>query len=130
MAEPSTTPEKNDIPKDENKPEENDRTAIALRYDVEKDRAPFVIAAGRGPIAEEILRIAGDKNIPLYEDPEMARILNKLQIDTEIPPELYTLVAEVLFFVYKLERMAAKRQKVVKKLKEEQREELRQKKSI
>lgn len=105
----------------EDKPEsEKRRTAVALRYDVEKDRAPLIIASGRGPIAEEILRIAEDNSIPLYENPEMAKLLNKLQIDTEIPAQLYTLVAEILFFVYKLDNMAAKRDRVIKKLKEEQ----------
>ena len=98
------------------------RTAIALRYDADKDRAPFIIASGRGLIADEILRVAEDNKIPLYEDPEMAKLLSKLELDTEVPPELYVLVAEVLFFVYKLDRMAEKREKVVKKMKEEERQ--------
>ena len=45
-------------------------------------------------------RIAEENKIPLYEDPELAKLLAKLELDTEIPSELYTLVAEVLFFVY------------------------------
>ncbi len=95
------------------------RTAIALRYDLEKDKAPLIIASGRGAIADEILRIADDNRVPLYEDPELAKLLSKLQIDTEIPADLYVLVAEVLFFVYQLDRMAQKRERVVEKLKEE-----------
>ncbi|MDD5382562.1 MAG: EscU/YscU/HrcU family type III secretion system export apparatus switch protein [Candidatus Margulisbacteria bacterium] len=98
------------------------KTAVALRYDVDRDKAPLVIASGRGPIADEILRIAEDNKIPLYEDPELAKLLTKLEMDTEIPAELYTLVAEVLFFVYKLDRMAEKRERLVTKLKEEEKE--------
>jgi len=104
------------IPQPENKAK---KTAVALRYDVDKDNAPLIIASGRGPVADEILRIAEDNKIPLYEDPELAKLLAKLELDTEIPAELYTLVAEVLFFVYKLDRMAEKRQRVVERIREE-----------
>jgi flagellar biosynthesis protein len=101
------------------------KTAVAIRYDVDRDKAPLVIASGRGPVADEILRIAEDNKIPLYEDPELAKLLSKLELDTEIPAELYTLVAEVLFFVYKLDRMAEKREKMVKRIREEEKERRR-----
>jgi flagellar biosynthesis protein len=101
------------------------KAAIALRYDVDRDKAPLVIASGRGPVADEILRIADENKIPLYEDPELAKLLSKLELDVEIPPEMYTLVAEVLFFVYKLDRMAEKREKVVGRLKEQEKDKLR-----
>jgi flagellar biosynthesis protein len=96
------------------------RTAVAVRYDTDKDKAPMILASGRGAVAEEILRIAEDNKIPLYENQALAKILAKLEIDTEIPQPLYVLVAEVLFFVYKLDRMAEKREKLIKKIKEEQ----------
>jgi len=89
------------------------RTAVALRYDIEKDAAPLVIASGRGVVADEILRIAEENRIPLYENPRLAEILSKLELDTQIPKEMYVLVAEVLYFVYQLDRMAEKRQKLV-----------------
>jgi flagellar biosynthesis protein len=101
------------------------KAAIALRYDTDKDKAPLIIASGRGAVADEILRIAEDNKIPLYEDPELAKLLAKLELDTEIPAELYTLVAEVLFFVYKLDRMAEKREKMIGKLKEEEKAQKR-----
>ncbi|MFH1386073.1 MAG: EscU/YscU/HrcU family type III secretion system export apparatus switch protein [bacterium] len=101
------------------------KAAVALRYDVDKDKAPLILATGRGPVADEILRIAEENKIPLYEDPELAKLLTKLELDSEIPPELYTLVAEVLFFVYKLDRMAEKREKMVAKIKEEEKEKKR-----
>ncbi len=101
------------------------KAAVALRYDIDRDKAPLVIASGRGAVADEILRIAEDNRIPLYEDPELAKLLSKLELDTEIPPELYTLVAEVLFFVYKLDRMAEKRERMVERLREEEKEKRR-----
>ena len=99
--------------------EEKRRTAVAVRYDVDRDRAPLILASGRGPIAEEILRIADENKIPLYEDPELSRLLAKLELDSEIPAELYTLVAEVLFFVFQLDRMAEKREKLMQKMRDE-----------
>src|SRR3989339_916329 len=106
----------------DNQPTDNKdprKTVVAIRYDIDRDKAPLVVAAGRGLVADEIVRIAEENKIPLYEDPELAKLLAKLELDTEIPPELYTLVAEVLFFVYKLDRMAEKREKVITKIKAE-----------
>lgn len=94
------------------------RAAIALRYDVEKDAAPLVLASGRGVVADEILRIADENQVPLYENPKLAELLSKLELDAQIPPEMYVLVAEVLFFVYQLDRMAEKKKQLYKKMKE------------
>jgi len=97
------------------------RAAVAMRYDVDRDKAPMILATGKGPIADEIIRVAEDNKIPLYEDPELAQLLAKLELDTEVPPELYVLVAEVLFFVYQLDRMAEKREKLITRVREEKR---------
>ena len=101
------------------KPVQGRRTAIAVRYDVEQDKAPLILASGRGAVADEILRIADENKIPLYENKQLAEMLAKLEIDTEIPSQLYVLVAEVLFFVYKLDKMAEKREKLIKRIAEE-----------
>ncbi len=90
-----------------------------MRYDVEMDKAPLILASGRGAIADEILRVAEENKIPLYENRDLATMLAKLEIDTEIPAQLYVLVAEVLFFVYKLDKMAEKREKLMKRAREE-----------
>lgn len=113
------------VPAREKTTPEERKAAVALRYDIDRDKAPLILATGRGPMADEILRIADDNKIPLYEDPELAKLLSKLEMDTEIPAELYTLVAEVLFFVYKLDRMAQKRERMVKRLREEEKEKKR-----
>ena len=78
--------------------------AVALRYDKDKDHAPKVIAKGRGEIAEKILEIAKAHNLPLYEDKNLVQILEALELETEIPPELYRAVAEVLSFIYRLNK--------------------------
>ena len=86
--------------------------AIAIKYDEDKKSAPKIIASGRGKIAESILDIAEENNIPFYEDEILARILSKLDLDTEIQKELFTVFAEILAHVYHLEQMASKRSKV------------------
>ena len=78
--------------------------AVALKYDQEKDNAPRVVAKGRGEIAEKIIAIAKAHNLPFYEDKNLIQILEALELETEIPPELYRAVAEVLAFIYRLNR--------------------------
>ena len=79
--------------------------AVALKYDAKKDKAPRVIAKGRGNIAEKIIDIAKEHDVPLYEDKNLIQILEALDLETEIPPELYRAVAEVLAFIYRLNGM-------------------------
>lgn len=112
-------PPEPETPEAEGPKPETRKTAIALRYNVDKDKAPLILATGRGPIAEEIMRVAEENQIPLYEDPELAQLLGKLELEAEIPPELYVLVAEVLFFVYQLDRMAEKRERLITRMREE-----------
>jgi flagellar biosynthesis protein len=76
--------------------------AVALKYDQKKDNAPRVVAKGRGEIAEKIIEVAREHNVPLYEDQNLIQILEALDLETEIPPELYRAVAEVLAFIYRL----------------------------
>jgi flagellar biosynthesis protein len=72
--------------------------AIALQYDGEN--APIVTASGEGAIAEEILRIAREHNIPLREDALLAELLSELNLGEEIPPMLYRVIAEVIAYAY------------------------------
>ncbi len=76
--------------------------AVALTYRQEKDAAPRVVARGRGEVAAKIVELARANNVPLYEDQNLVQVLEALEIETEIPPELYRAVAEVLAFIYKL----------------------------
>lgn len=93
----------------------SERSAIAIKYDIEKDAAPVILAVGKGSFAEEILKVAEDNKIPLFEDKNLANLLIKLEVDTEVPAELYTLVAEVLAFVFRLDQMVSKRKRFEKK---------------
>jgi flagellar biosynthesis protein len=76
--------------------------AVALKYDKEKDAAPRITAKGRGYVAEKIVETARAHNVPLHEDKNLVQVLEALDLETEIPPELYRAVAEVLAFIYRL----------------------------
>ncbi|RAP33566.1 hypothetical protein DID75_01830 [Candidatus Marinamargulisbacteria bacterium SCGC AG-410-N11] len=90
----------------------SNRQAIALKYDVDKDKAPKIIATGKGYIADMILQVAEENQVPFYEDENLTQLLSKLDINDEIPGDLYTLVAEVLAFVFQLDKLAKKRKKL------------------
>ena len=75
--------------------------AVALRYDGE--RAPTIAATGTYELAEEIIRIAREHGVPLYENAELAGILARLDLNEEIPETLYQIVAEILEFAFNLD---------------------------
>ncbi len=78
------------------------RQAVALRYDREKDKAPRVVAKGRGYIAEKIIEAANAHGVPLVADAGMSRLLEEIELDAQIPPQFYLAVAKILAFVYRL----------------------------
>jgi flagellar biosynthesis protein len=78
------------------------KTAIALEYNPDEDNAPRVIASGKGEIADKILQLAQENQIPIREDPVLAQALSLVDLEDEIPAELYAVVAEVLGWVYRL----------------------------
>lgn len=82
--------------------DEKRKKAVALQYRHQVDRAPKVVAKGQGIIAERIIEIAADHNIPLKRDPALIEVLSKMELEQEIPPELYRAVAEILAYVYKM----------------------------
>ncbi len=77
----------------------NKKKAIALRYDENKDKAPVLIAKGQGSIAETIIKLAKENNIPIVEDKDLIEAMINIDIYEEIPPELYKAIAQVLIFV-------------------------------
>ena len=78
--------------------------AIAIKYDPNKGSAPIVIAKGIDYVAQKIKEKAKECNIQIVENKPLARSLYyTVDLDREIPPELYGAVAEVLAFVYNLE---------------------------
>lgn len=82
------------------------KKAVALKYDVETASAPVVIAKGNGRLAEEIVERAQQHGVPIQEDASLVEVLSKLEIDQQIPPELYSLVAEILSFIYRSDQRA------------------------
>jgi flagellar biosynthesis protein len=78
------------------------KKAAALKYTPGQDRAPRLVASGRGWLAEKIIETAREHNIPLKEDPPLVEILSTLDLYQEIPPDLYKAVAEILVFIYKM----------------------------
>lgn len=83
---------------------DKDKTAVALSYDP-TDAAPKVIASGKGFVAERIIQRAMETDIPIHKDEQLAQSLSKLEIGELIPPQLYDVVAEVLVFVDKMDRI-------------------------
>ncbi|MBV8151512.1 MAG: EscU/YscU/HrcU family type III secretion system export apparatus switch protein [Candidatus Eremiobacteraeota bacterium] len=81
--------------------------AAALHYDPVKSEPPELVAVGRGFIAEEIMRIARENKIPIHADRGLVEALAQLDAGSFIPRELYTVVAEVLAWVYRLDAESA-----------------------
>lgn len=81
---------------DENKKIE---TAVALKYKTEEDIAPKIIAKGERKVAENIVEKGKELDIPIYKDEKLANQLKNIEIDENIPQELYDAVAQVLIFI-------------------------------
>ncbi len=77
--------------------------AIALSYE-NGAAAPKVVAKGRGIIAEEIIDRARAAGVFVHESPEMVSLLMQVDLDAHIPPQLYLAVAELLAWLYRMER--------------------------
>ena len=77
-------------------------TAVAVRYD-QKDAAPRVVAKGYGNIADTIIRTAKEHDLYVHESPELVNLLMQVDLDTQIPPQLYVAIAELLAWIYALE---------------------------
>ena len=78
----------------------SDNKAVALKYD-KKDTAPLIVASGLGQIAEKIVEVATENNIPVYEDTSLSTVLSQLKLGQEIPNELYKAIVEIYVFFLK-----------------------------
>ncbi|MBJ9990194.1 MULTISPECIES: EscU/YscU/HrcU family type III secretion system export apparatus switch protein [Paenibacillus] len=85
------------------------KKAVALKYAPGDNDAPVVVAKGRGKVADTILETAKEHGVPVQEDAALVEVLSKLDLDQQIPPELYHLVAEVLSYIYRADRLAQER---------------------
>ena len=83
-----------------------EKVAVALKYDAEENTAPKITAKGKGHVAEKILEAGKNNAVPVYRNKSLVNLLMALDIDKEIPADLYTMVAEVLAYVYRLDKKA------------------------
>ncbi len=88
-----------------------EKKAVALKYDPGESSAPKVVAKGRGHVAENILAAAQSNAVPVYQNKSLVNLLMALDLDKEIPPELYTTVAEVLAYIYRMDTKAGARKR-------------------
>ncbi len=83
------------------------KTAVAIQYEP-GEIAPTVVASGKGIVAERIIEAAKEADVPVHEDSKLADTLSSLEIGEMIPPELYEVVAEILVFVDRMEKLKTK----------------------
>ena len=83
---------------------DNRKKAAALKYKPNENAAPKVVAKGSGWLADKILEVAKANNVPLKQDSQLVEVLSAIDLNREIPPELYKAVAEILAFVYRMSK--------------------------
>ncbi|MDX8046922.1 EscU/YscU/HrcU family type III secretion system export apparatus switch protein [Gracilibacillus sp. S3-1-1] len=80
------------------------KRAAALRFDPESEVAPRLTASGKGYVAEEIIERAKENNVPIQSDPSLVQMLSEININEQIPEELYQVVAEVFAYIYQIDK--------------------------
>ena len=80
--------------------------AVAMKYKMYEDSAPKVIAKGSGEIAKKIIEKAKEFDISIFQNPELTNMLMNVELDEEIPSELYKAVVEVFIWLHKTEEKA------------------------
>jgi len=83
------------------------KQAVAVSY-TPGERAPKILATGKGELAERIIQTGKKNNVPFYKDDKLSQTLSKLNIGDMIPPELYEVVAEILVFVDDMDQLRKK----------------------
>lgn len=86
------------------KEEQEKKQVVALKYNVEQDHAPKVIAKGKGYVADELIKEAIRYNVPIQEDASLVQLLSQLEMNESIPEQLYEVVAEVFAFIYRIDK--------------------------
>ena len=76
------------------------KKAAALQYDEQNDHAPKLLAKGTNKMAKHIIKLAKEHDIPIKKDEDLVEMLSQIELNKEIPVELYQAVAEVFSFVY------------------------------
>lgn len=79
---------------------QKNKKAVALGFEEKTDYAPKVLGSGNGIIAEKIVEIARENNVPIHRDADLVEVLSVLEIDEYIPLEVYSVVAEIFTYIY------------------------------
>ncbi len=82
--------------------------AVALQYERDKNRAPRVSAKGKGEVAKNIIKVAQLHNLPIKKDEDLVEMLSKVELDREVPENLYKAVAELFSFIYRISKAPPK----------------------
>ncbi len=77
-------------------------SAVALKYNPQKDYTPVIVASGHGRVAERIIELADENGVPVYRDDSTAAMLTMLNVGQGIPPELYQVVAGIYIQVMQI----------------------------
>ena len=78
------------------------KSAVSLKYKKGSDSAPKITAKGKGLVADKIIKMAHENNIPIREDEDLLNLLSEIDVGQEVPESLYKVVAEILAWVYQL----------------------------
>ncbi len=92
----------------EEKKKEKQKTAVALEY-IPGETAPQIVATGKGHVADKMIEVAKETDVPVHKDEKLAGTLSKLEIGDYIPQELYGVVAEILVMVDRAESKMPKK---------------------
>jgi flagellar biosynthesis protein len=85
------------------------KKAVALSYDSAINNSPKVVGKGSGKLADRIIDIAKQNNLPIKEDPNLIELLSKVELDKEVPSNMYKAVAEVFKFLYEVSNKERKK---------------------
>jgi flagellar biosynthesis protein len=88
----------------DNGSEKSKKKAVALKYDRSSDAAPQVAAKGSGWVAEKIIAVAKEHGLHIHEDADLVEVLEKVELQQEIPLEVYSVVAEIFSYIYKVNK--------------------------
>ena len=91
----------------DDKPTKNPKRAVALKYKQGTEGAPTVVAKGRERMAEKILELAREHDLHIHEDADLVEVLEKVELDQEIPLEVYSVVAEIFSYIYEANKKRA-----------------------
>lgn len=92
--------------------DKNIKKAVALNYDIDTSQAPKVVAKGKGELANNIIKIAQDNDVPIKKDEDLVELLSAIDIEKEIPESMYKAVSEIFSFIYDLTTIERKKREL------------------